>query len=65
MKPINGKCEIPEQKLERGVITIASQRTGYNCKEASPEENIEELKSKNEDGTDTQPLKRLKKGLKR
>ncbi|KAI3668913.1 hypothetical protein L6452_40130 [Arctium lappa] len=31
MKPINGKCEMPEQKLERGVITISSQRSGYNC----------------------------------
>ncbi|XP_024978756.1 MORC family CW-type zinc finger protein 2B-like isoform X2 [Cynara cardunculus var. scolymus] len=29
MKPINGKCEMPEQKLERGVITISSQRSGY------------------------------------
>ncbi|KAJ9557553.1 hypothetical protein OSB04_012167 [Centaurea solstitialis] len=36
MKPINGKCEMPEQKLERGVITISSQRSGYiNCNNLS------------------------------
>ncbi|XP_071711197.1 uncharacterized protein [Rutidosis leptorrhynchoides] len=47
MKPVNGKCEMPEQKLQRGVITVSSQRTGYGCKEESPEQIINEpLKSK-------------------
>lgn len=39
MKPVNGKCEMPEQKLEHGVITISSQRSGYNCKENSSQGN--------------------------
>ncbi|KAJ0542639.1 MORC family CW-type zinc finger protein 3 [Helianthus annuus] len=55
MKPVNGKCEMPEQKLDSGVITISSQRTGYNCKENSAE-------SEHED--DRQPLKRLRRGSK-
>ncbi|KAI3668909.1 hypothetical protein L6452_40126 [Arctium lappa] len=37
MMPINGKCEMPEQKLERGVITISSQRSGYNCNNLAEE----------------------------
>lgn len=37
MKPFNGKCEIPEQKVEPGVITISSKRLGYSSTE-DPEE---------------------------
>ncbi|KAL8251542.1 hypothetical protein R6Q59_035235 [Mikania micrantha] len=54
MKPVNGKCEMPEQKLESGVITISSQRTGYSYKEKSPEEKDEF----------DRPLKRLRSGSK-
>ncbi|XP_059286800.1 uncharacterized protein LOC132040178 isoform X3 [Lycium ferocissimum] len=37
MKPFNGKCEIPEQEVEPGVITISSKRLGYSSTE-DPEE---------------------------
>ncbi|KAK9069392.1 hypothetical protein SSX86_011295 [Deinandra increscens subsp. villosa] len=56
MKPVYGKCEMPEEKLESGVITISSQRTGYSYKEKekSPRSETEELP----------PLKRLRRGVK-
>lgn len=58
MKPVNGKCETPEEKLDSGVITISSQRTGYNYKEKAVESN-------QEDATNvTLPLKRLRRGPK-
>lgn len=41
MKPFNGKCEIPEQEVEPGVITISSKRLGY-----TPTEDREEIKGK-------------------
>ena len=47
MKPVNGKCEMPEQKLEQGVITISSQRSGYNCSESSSQKNNKAKKSPN------------------
>ncbi|GJX88385.1 MORC family CW-type zinc finger protein 2B-like protein isoform X1, partial [Tanacetum coccineum] len=50
MKPINGKCEMPEQKVEPGVITISSRRSGYDTKENSPNQN-NQLKSKQEEGS--------------
>ncbi|CAI9775887.1 unnamed protein product [Fraxinus pennsylvanica] len=31
MKPFGGRCEMPEREVERGVITIASKRSGHNC----------------------------------
>lgn len=65
MKPINGKCEMPEQKVEPGVITISSKRSGYDTKENSPNQN-NQPKSKHEEGEiNTQPLKRLKKARKK
>lgn len=33
MKPFNGKCEMPEQKVERGVFTICAKRSGYDLTE--------------------------------
>ncbi|KAK1432479.1 hypothetical protein QVD17_09376 [Tagetes erecta] len=58
MKPVNGKCEMPEEKLDNGVVTISSQRTGYNYKEKAAESN-------KEDATNvTLPLKRLRRGPK-
>ncbi|KAL7589355.1 hypothetical protein Lser_V15G39763 [Lactuca serriola] len=50
MKPVNGKCEMPEQKLEQGVITISSQRSGYNCSENSSQKNNKAKKSPNKGG---------------
>ncbi|KAA8532097.1 hypothetical protein F0562_006761 [Nyssa sinensis] len=29
MKPFNGKCETPEEKVECGVITVSEKRSGY------------------------------------
>ncbi|XP_076937812.1 uncharacterized protein LOC143605667 [Bidens hawaiensis] len=63
MKPVNGKCEMPEQKLESGVITISSKRTGYNCKEKSTKSEEKSTESKDEDDF-LQPLKRLRRGCK-
>ncbi|KAM3285587.1 ATPase MORC2B isoform X1 [Capsicum chacoense] len=37
MKPFNGKCEIPEQEVEPGVITVSSKRQGYSFS-ADPQE---------------------------
>ena len=66
MKPINGKCEMPEQKVEPGVITISSKRSGYDTKESSPSQNNQISKSNHEEGEiNTQPLKRLKKARKK
>lgn len=30
MPPFNGKCEIPEQQMGRGVIVIGEKRSGHN-----------------------------------
>ncbi|KAI3725743.1 hypothetical protein L1987_65535 [Smallanthus sonchifolius] len=58
MKPVNGKCEMPEEKLDSGVITISSQRTGYSYKEKSAE-------SENKEATkESLPQKRLRRGVK-
>ncbi|KAL5821001.1 hypothetical protein ACOSQ3_022883 [Xanthoceras sorbifolium] len=35
MKPFNGRCETPEQKVERGVITVSTKRTGYGTEDNS------------------------------
>ncbi|KAL3527320.1 hypothetical protein ACH5RR_011976 [Cinchona calisaya] len=31
MKPFNGRCDMPEEKVKDGVITISTQRCGYSC----------------------------------
>ena len=31
MKPFNGSCSVPEEKVEDGVVTISTKRSGYNC----------------------------------
>ncbi|XP_071710948.1 uncharacterized protein [Rutidosis leptorrhynchoides] len=36
LKPFNGKCDIEEEQVEQGVITIASQRTRYCGAEKDP-----------------------------
>lgn len=33
MEPFNGSCEIPEQKVQRGVITVSMKRSGYGYEE--------------------------------
>ncbi|GJM97961.1 hypothetical protein PR202_ga14930 [Eleusine coracana subsp. coracana] len=30
MPPFNGKCEVPEQQMGRGVVVIGEKRTGYD-----------------------------------
>lgn len=30
MEPFNGKCETPEAKVDRGVITVSTKRSGYD-----------------------------------
>lgn len=30
MPPFNGKCEFPEQQIDRGVITIATKRSHHD-----------------------------------
>ncbi|KAL2489066.1 MORC family CW-type zinc finger protein 3-like [Forsythia ovata] len=37
MMPFGGRCEMPERLVERGVITIASKRSGHNCTTDSKE----------------------------
>lgn len=33
MEPFKGSCEIPEQKVQRGVITVSTKRSGYGYEE--------------------------------
>lgn len=30
MEPFKGSCETPEQKVDRGVITVSAKRSGYD-----------------------------------
>ena len=30
MEPFNGKCDIPEQQMEVGVITVGEKISGHN-----------------------------------
>ncbi|KAK3013657.1 hypothetical protein RJ639_008528, partial [Escallonia herrerae] len=39
MKPLNGNCEMPEQKVERGVITVSAKRSGYDTKQSPTKQN--------------------------
>ncbi|KAL7085374.1 hypothetical protein ACP275_14G278600 [Erythranthe tilingii] len=39
MKPFNGRCEIPEEEVGSGLITISTKRNGYNIKEPSESRN--------------------------
>ncbi|KAG8642270.1 hypothetical protein MANES_12G073200v8 [Manihot esculenta] len=70
MEPFKGSCEIPEQKVESGVITVSAKRSGYGSRDVegdatiTPEGDIDE----NFDGTqknDRKGLKRNRKGLSR
>lgn len=33
MEPFNGTCQMAEEKVEGGLITISSKRLGYDCDE--------------------------------
>ncbi|KAL0366322.1 UNVERIFIED_CONTAM: MORC family CW-type zinc finger protein 3 [Sesamum radiatum] len=39
MKPFNGRCEMPEEEVERGLITISTKRHGYNTKDPNESRN--------------------------
>ncbi|KAK4434280.1 MORC family CW-type zinc finger protein 3 [Sesamum alatum] len=39
MKPFNGRCEMPEEEVERGLITISTKRHGYNTKDPTESRN--------------------------
>lgn len=45
MAPFNGQCEIPEEKVGRGVITVSTRRTGYSRADKSPPGYGREVKS--------------------
>lgn len=40
MKPFDGSCDIPEQKVERGVITISAKRSGYNSRDVEDDATL-------------------------
>ncbi|XP_071712979.1 uncharacterized protein [Rutidosis leptorrhynchoides] len=40
LKPFNGKCDIKEEQVEQGVITIASQWTRYCGAEKDPNKDL-------------------------
>lgn len=46
MPPFNGKCEIPEQQVSRGVITIAAKRSHHEVKQNVKQHEGETLKVK-------------------
>lgn len=37
--PFNGSCEIPEEPVESGTITISTKRVGYDTKDPSESRN--------------------------
>ncbi|KAL2242169.1 UNVERIFIED_CONTAM: MORC family CW-type zinc finger protein 3, partial [Sesamum indicum] len=57
MKPFNGRCEMPEEEVEKGLITISTKRHGYNTKDPNesrnrlPEQASSELEGSSDDGT--------------
>ncbi|KAF7829080.1 MORC family CW-type zinc finger protein 4-like isoform X1 [Senna tora] len=36
MEPLKGQCAAPEQKMESGVVTISTKRSGYDCMKNGP-----------------------------
>lgn len=45
MKPFEGLCDLPEQKVDAGVVTVSAKRTGYDSRENSlPFEGIATIK---------------------
>ncbi|KAH6781163.1 hypothetical protein C2S52_012400 [Perilla frutescens var. hirtella] len=50
MKPFNGSCEVPEELVESGTITISTKRHGYDTKDPTESRNSfpEQLATKSE-----------------
>ncbi|KAK3223120.1 hypothetical protein Dsin_010145 [Dipteronia sinensis] len=78
MRPFDGRCETPEQKVERGVITVSTKRTGYVTPDKSHRyRESGTLKLEDDEGclgldrnsendqNGSPPLKRMRKGLPR
>lgn len=40
MEPFEGSCETPEQKVERGVITVSAKRSGYGCRDVEDDATL-------------------------
>lgn len=40
MEPFKGSCEIPEQKVESGVITVSAKRSGYGSRDVEGDATI-------------------------
>ncbi|KAL8140084.1 hypothetical protein V2J09_006105 [Rumex salicifolius] len=78
MEPYLGSCSTPEQKLQPGVVTVSTKRTGYECNQNSAnvskdnhgrlsdflEDLLDEIKEDEEDEPQ-RPLKKLRRGLSR
>ncbi|GAY59444.1 hypothetical protein CUMW_194530 [Citrus unshiu] len=75
MKPFEGLCDLPEQKVDAGVVTVSAKRTGYDSRENSlPFEGIATIKVEDMSSDsiglsrmaeDSSPLKRIRRGLPR
>ncbi|XP_044470171.1 MORC family CW-type zinc finger protein 3-like isoform X3 [Mangifera indica] len=66
MEPFNGKCETPEAKVDRGVITVSTKRSGYDELKDDKYVKMEGKDEKEkEEEAEKRPLKRIKKGLPR
>lgn len=70
MGPFNGSCEIPEQKVDRGVITVSAKQTRQDIKDVDDDVMISSDGISDEDSNQTErdgkrDLKRLRKGLPR
>jgi len=41
MEPFNGRCEMPEQKVGHGVITIGTKRLGHSSGAGGGKEGVD------------------------
>uniref|UniRef100_A0A7C8ZT43 Uncharacterized protein n=1 Tax=Opuntia streptacantha TaxID=393608 RepID=A0A7C8ZT43_OPUST len=74
MEPFNGRCEMPEQKVGRGVITIGTKRLGHSSGAGGGKEGVDNdgAQGKTEDNSneigednievERPALKRLRRG---
>ncbi|KAG8660127.1 MORC family CW-type zinc finger protein 3 isoform X1 [Manihot esculenta] len=70
MEPFEGSCETPEQKVERGVITVSAKRSGYGCRDVEDDATLTSEGDSDENFDQTkkgsrQALKRIRKGVSR
>ncbi|XP_050229380.2 uncharacterized protein LOC126678530, partial [Mercurialis annua] len=63
MEPFKGSCETLEQKVERGVITVSTKRSGYDREDTEDDAII--TSEGNSDEDNEQKKKIVKQGLKR